>query len=248
VVDNDSWRIWPGGERSAMKDKQVYRNLGEERSADALEKILDNYRWVALKTEAFLRTGRGQVVIVMGSGSDEKVGRAIAHVLDGFGVESFLRVCSAHKDPERLLSLARHYDAQARPTVYVAVAGRSNGLGPVLDGITPNPVINCPPPSDRFGGLDILSSLRVPGGLACTTVLEPDTAALAAAKSLALQDAALWGRLRDHHRRLQQALLAADRRLHSTPEPCPPAAPPADSSAAKTDSAASSANDDTAGT
>ena len=29
--------------------------------------------------------------------------------------------------------------------VFVAVAGRSNGLGPVLSGNTSYPVINCPP-------------------------------------------------------------------------------------------------------
>lgn len=214
VIDNDSWRIWPHGDKGAMKDKQVYRNL-TERSAEALDAVMDNYRWVALKTEAFLHTGRGLAVILMGSESDSKIGEAIHATLQRFGVEAQLRVCSAHKDPERLLRIAREYDACGRPIVYVAVAGRSNGLGPVLDGATPHPVINCPPPSDKFGGMDLLSSLRLPGGLACTTVLEPETAALAVVKSLSAQDPALWGRLREHHRLLREAAADADVRIQS---------------------------------
>lgn len=218
VVDNDSWRIWPGGDKSAMKDKQVYRNLAD-RTADALEKVLDNYRWVALKTEAFLQTGRGLAVIVMGSESDRKIGEAVRDVLDDFRVATELRVCSAHKDPERLISLARSYDSQGRPIAYVAIAGRSNGLGPVLDGVTPNPVINCPPPSDKFGGMDILSSLRVPSGLACTTVLEPETAALAVVKTLSAQDPALYSRYKEHQRSVRDAVKAADERLSPSGAP-----------------------------
>jgi len=223
VIDNDSWRIWPGGDKSAMKDKQVYRNL-TSRTEEALEKVLDNYRWVALKTETFARSGQGLAVVVMGSASDEKIGRAVADTLRALAVETHLRVCSAHKDPARLLDMAADYDALARPLVYVAIAGRSNGLGPVLDGTTPHPVINCPPPSDKFGGMDILSSLRLPGGLACSTVLEPETAALAVVKILAEQDAALWGRLRIYQRKTREAVAAADEKTRAV---LPPSLAPA---------------------
>lgn len=50
------------------------------------------------------------------------------------------------------------------PTVFVAVAGRSNGLGPVMSGNTAYPVISCPPLTADWGAQDVWSSLRLPSG------------------------------------------------------------------------------------
>ncbi|XP_024943920.1 multifunctional protein ADE2 isoform X2 [Cephus cinctus] len=83
-----------------------------------------------------------------------------------------------------------------KQVVLIAVAGRSNGLGPVLSGNTPLPVINCPPTRPDNVALDIWSSLNVPSGLGCTTVLYPESAALAAAQIHALHDHLVWSRLR----------------------------------------------------
>jgi amidophosphoribosyltransferase len=52
VIDNDSWRIWPGGRKEAMLDKQVYRDTAEV-TDDALRGVLLKYRQVAELTEAF---------------------------------------------------------------------------------------------------------------------------------------------------------------------------------------------------
>lgn len=54
VIDNDSWRIWPGGEKSQMKDKQVYRDL-KDMTSETLGAIKKNYAWVAEVTRQFLR-------------------------------------------------------------------------------------------------------------------------------------------------------------------------------------------------
>lgn len=48
--------------------------------------------------------------------------------------------------------------------MFVAVAGRSNGLGPVMSGNTAYPVVNCPPLSADWGAQDVWSSLRLPSG------------------------------------------------------------------------------------
>ncbi len=52
VVDNDSWRLWPGGQRERMLDKQVYRDL-KSSSAEALEDVRQRYVEVARRTEQF---------------------------------------------------------------------------------------------------------------------------------------------------------------------------------------------------
>ena len=54
VIDNDSWRIWPNGDKSQMKDKQVFRD-NQNPDPAALAQIKENYEWVARATDKFLR-------------------------------------------------------------------------------------------------------------------------------------------------------------------------------------------------
>jgi len=159
------------------------------------------------------------VVIVMGSKSDLEWARGIGEALEQFGVPHIFRVASAHKGPAQLLGLIDEYDQAGRRLVYIAVAGRSNALGGMLDANTTAPVINCPPYSERYAGLDILSSLRMPSGVAASTVLEVEAAALAAVKILALQDEALRKRLAQYQATLRSRMEADDRSLREVGKP-----------------------------
>ncbi len=151
------------------------------------------------------------VVILMGSPSDQPFVEKIGAALDRLGVAWEVRVASAHKTPRYLLDLLDAYEANGKPKVYITVAGRSNALSGMVDAHVVAPVIACPPYSDRFAGADLLSSLRMPSGVAPAVVLEPEGAALLAAKILAVSDAALRERVHAYQNAQAERVLQADR-------------------------------------
>ncbi len=153
-----------------------------------------------------------QVIIIMGSKGDLPHAQAIAKTLKALEISYEMRVCSAHKATQRLLEILQAYEQQG-PLVYITIAGRSNALSAVVDANSRYPVIACPPYSDRFGGMDVLSSLRLPSGIASPTILEPDGAALLAAKMLALSDEQLMQRLLAYKERYVTDLLQADQEV-----------------------------------
>lgn len=151
-----------------------------------------------------------RVVIVMGSPSDADFSRRITGALDDLGIAWETRIASAHKVPEYVLDLLAEYEADSSPKVYITVAGRSNALSGLVDAQVRAPVIACPPYSDKFAGGDIFSSLRMPSGVAPAVVLEPESAALLAAKMLGLAEPRLRAAVRDLQARHAQRLLDAD--------------------------------------
>lgn len=151
-----------------------------------------------------------QVVILSGSPRDSEWVDKIATVLDKLAVPVVRRVGSAHRVPEHVLELLRSYDNGSLPTVFITVAGMSDALSGLTDANVRSPVIACPPRSDSFAGLDVLSSLRTPPGVAPIVALEPANAAVAAAKVLALSDPDLRSRIVDYQREAADRVLDAD--------------------------------------
>jgi 5-(carboxyamino)imidazole ribonucleotide mutase len=129
----------------------------------------------------------GKAIIVMGSERDLDYSRDIAKYLKLLNINFAFRVASAHKTPEKVLEVIKEFETEK--IVYITVAGRSNALSAFMDANSTKPVIACPPYSEKYGGADIYSSLRVPSGIGSVVTIEPEGAAIATAKILALEDA-----------------------------------------------------------
>jgi 5-(carboxyamino)imidazole ribonucleotide mutase len=138
----------------------------------------------------------GKAIIVMGSDRDLDFSRDIAKYLKLLGVTYEFRVASAHKTPLAVLDIIKEFESEK--VVYVTVAGRSNALSAFMDGNTTKPVIACPPYSEKYGGADIYSSLRVPSGIGTVVTIETEGAAIATAKILALEDAEILSNIRNY--------------------------------------------------
>ncbi|KAG9510620.1 Transcription initiation factor TFIID subunit 6, partial [Fragariocoptes setiger] len=220
VIDNDSWRLWPNGDKRLMLDKQVYRNLdSSQMDAQAMDKIRSNFALVAERTEqlflslvpkpttaAYFMAPR--VGILMGSSSDRAFGDKIVDALKRkFNISQVsVHISSAHKSTGYTLQVLEQLNQWPACQCVIAVAGRSNGLGLVASANSPIPVINCPPISDMSTvSVDLWSSMRLPSGLGCTTILGAENAALATAQILANNDAYVWSRIKT-----QQTLAALD--------------------------------------
>ena len=150
------------------------------------------------------------VVILMGSKADMEHCKKIADACQPFGIETVMRVGSAHKTAEHALAILSEYESDPRPKVYITVAGRSNALSGFTDGSVSAPVIACPPPSDSFGGADIYSSLRMPSGIAPAVVLEPVNAALLAAKIFGVTNAEVREQVKVSQKRAAEKIIEDD--------------------------------------
>ena len=157
-----------------------------------------------------------RVVIVMGSRSDEEFTRPIRSTLKKLGVPYELRISSAHKTPYELLEMLNEYESTGDRIVYITVAGKSNALSGLIDANTQYPVIACPIQSEKFGGADIYSSLRTPSGVAPLVVLEPENAALAATKILALSNTAVREKVLNSQQEYKHKIKLDDEELKKT--------------------------------
>ena len=149
-----------------------------------------------------------KVAVIMGSKSDFEVVKPTLAVLEKFGVESDVRVLSAHRTPEA----AHEYASSAKERgveVIIGVAGKAAHLAGVLAAVTTLPVIALPVQTSMMGGLDsLLSMVQMPSGIPVATVgvNAGENAGLLAVQMLALKSPELDIKLRDYKEEMRRKI------------------------------------------
>ena len=158
----------------------------------------------------------------MGSDSDLPVMQSAVDVLVELGVEHEVRVTSAHRTPEEMISYGKEAEERGIKVI-IAGAGGAAHLPGMLASVTNLPVIGVPVRTSALSGMDsLLSIVQMPGGVPVATVAVDNStnAALLAARILALSDPALAGRVAARTSEMKQMALDADQRVRGeTAEP-----------------------------
>lgn len=136
-----------------------------------------------------------QVVILMGSASDEEKISPCMDVLKSLGVSYYVTISSAHRTPERTEELVRTYESRGAQ-VFICAAGMAAHLAGAVAARTACPVIGIPISGSALNGMDALfSTVQMPAGFPVATVALDKAgarnAAWLAAQILALSDPAL---------------------------------------------------------
>lgn len=156
-----------------------------------------------------------KAAIVMGSKSDFEVVKPCVAALKKFGVETEVRVISAHRTPEEAHEFARTASERGIE-VLVGVAGKAAHLAGVLAANTVLPVIALPVQTSFMGGLDsLLSMVQMPSGIPVATVgvNAGENAGLLAVQILAVKYPALQEKLRAYKAQMREKINADDKEL-----------------------------------
>jgi 5-(carboxyamino)imidazole ribonucleotide mutase len=136
----------------------------------------------------------------MGSQSDWATMKCAADVLTTLGVAHDVRIVSAHRTPDRLVTFAKSA-ADEGFKVVIAGAGGAAHLPGMVASMTHLPVLGVPVQSRALSGQDsLLSIVQMPAGIPVGTLAIGEAGAtnagLLAAAILSLNDAELTARLK----------------------------------------------------
>jgi 5-(carboxyamino)imidazole ribonucleotide mutase len=155
------------------------------------------------------------VAVIMGSDSDFDVMSAAVGALDQFEIAHEVRVVSAHRTPEGMVSYAKTAAGRGLKVI-IAGAGGAAHLPGMVASLTPLPVIGVPVPLKYLDGMDsLLSFVQMPAGVPVATVGigGARNAGLLAVRILAAHDDELRQRVEAFQAELAETAVSKDRTL-----------------------------------
>lgn len=156
-----------------------------------------------------------KVAFVMGSDSDLPVVEKAIKIVKEFGIQTEVRVISAHRTPV----IAEKFATEARDNnieVIIAAAGKAAHLGGVLAAFTTIPVIGLPILSSTLDGLDsLLSIVQMPPGIPVATVgiNAGENAGLLAVQMLSVKYEELQVAMGEYRKRMAQVVEEKDQAI-----------------------------------
>lgn len=156
-----------------------------------------------------------KVAIIMGSDSDLPIVTPAIKQLKELGIETEVRVMSAHRTPQE----ANEFSSKAIENgfgVIIAAAGMAAHLGGVLAASTTLPVIGIPCSAKVLDGMDaMLATVMMPPGIPVATVgvNAAKNAAILAAEIIAVGDSELMAKLQDMRTEMAQQVREKDAAL-----------------------------------
>ena len=154
--------------------------------------------------------------IIMGSKSDLPVLQNAIDILNEFGINSEVKIVSAHRTPEKMFKYAQNAKNKGIKVI-IAGAGGAAHLPGMIASITTLPVIGVPIKSrNSIDGWDsILSILQMPDGVPVGTVAlnGSKNAGILAAQIIATNNDELNEKIEDYKKELENKVISSNKDL-----------------------------------
>ncbi|PQE27414.1 Phosphoribosylaminoimidazole carboxylase protein [Rutstroemia sp. NJR-2017a BVV2] len=157
------------------------------------------------------------VAVTMGSDSDLPVLKPGLAILDSLNIPYHLTITSAHRTPALMSDFAIKA-ASKGVKVIIAAAGGAAHLPGMIAAQTALPVIGVPVKGSTLDGMDsLLSIVQMPRGVPVATVAINNSvnAALLAARILGTSDVAIFARLEEYMKKMEDEVVEKKGRLES---------------------------------
>ena len=153
----------------------------------------------------------------MGSDSDLKILKPAVDILNEFGIDTEVRILSAHRTPIEMMEYAEKAESE-NIKVILAGAGGAAHLPGMIASLTSIPVIGVPVESKTLKGIDsLLSIVQMPSGIPVATVAinGAENAGLLAIQILSLFDKDLKVKMKKYRGNLHKQVRTKNSKLSS---------------------------------